>query len=92
VAYEGQKRNAYRDRENLKEREHFEDLGVDGRNRLKWILKNRKVWTEFIWLRNARNSSTRRRTIIFPTRTLFDRGRRVFKHIYDGESLFQRYS
>jgi len=59
VACEGQKRNAYRDRENLKEIDHFEDLGVDGRIRLKWILKNRKVWTEFILLKNARNFSTR---------------------------------
>jgi len=59
VICDGQKRNAYRDRETLKERDHFEDLGLDGRVRLKWILKNRKVWTEFIWLRNARNLLTR---------------------------------
>ena len=36
---------------NLKERDHFEDLVVDGRIILKWSLKNwDRAWTELIWL------------------------------------------
>lgn len=59
MACEGRKIYAYRAIENMKERYHFEDLGADGIIRLKWISKDRKVWTEFIWLRNARNFTTR---------------------------------
>jgi hypothetical protein len=38
---------------NLKERDHSEDLGVDGRIILEWISGEGggKVWTGFIWLR-----------------------------------------
>jgi hypothetical protein len=36
--------------ESLKERDHDEDLGVDGRMMLEWIIRNLigKVWTGFI--------------------------------------------
>jgi hypothetical protein len=39
--------------ENLKGRNHSEDLGIDGRIILELILgeNSRKVWTGFIWLR-----------------------------------------
>jgi hypothetical protein len=39
--------------ENLKEEDHSEDLDVDGRIILKWILGKLggKLWTGFIWLR-----------------------------------------
>ena len=38
---------------NLKESEHFTDLGVEARTILKWILKKggERVWTGLIWLR-----------------------------------------
>jgi hypothetical protein len=38
---------------NLREREHSEDLGVDGRIILEWILRKYggKLWTGCIWLR-----------------------------------------
>jgi len=38
--------------ENLKGRCHVEDLGVDERIILNWILKvwNRRAWAGFIWL------------------------------------------
>jgi hypothetical protein len=36
----------------LRKREHFEDLGLDGRTFLRWILKKwtGEAWTGFIWL------------------------------------------
>jgi hypothetical protein len=39
----------------LKGRDHWEDLLVDGRLILEWILGKRggKVWTGFIWLRRG---------------------------------------
>jgi hypothetical protein len=39
--------------ENLKESDNFEDVDVDGRIILEWILgkQGKKVWTGFIWLR-----------------------------------------
>jgi hypothetical protein len=30
--------------ENLKGRDHLEDLGIDGKNVLKWMLENCDVW------------------------------------------------
>jgi len=37
----------------FKGREHLEDLGIDGKIILEWILDKfgGKVWTEFIWFR-----------------------------------------
>jgi hypothetical protein len=37
----------------MKEREVFEDLAIDGRVVLQWIIKkqDQKSWTGFIWLR-----------------------------------------
>jgi hypothetical protein len=39
--------------ENLRERDHWEDPGVDGRIILRWILRKRDVglWTGLGWLR-----------------------------------------
>jgi hypothetical protein len=39
--------------ENLKGRDHSEELRINGRIILEWILGKLggKVWTEFIWLR-----------------------------------------
>jgi hypothetical protein len=38
---------------NLKGRDHLEDLGIDGRIILEWILWKwgERVWIGFIWLR-----------------------------------------
>jgi hypothetical protein len=40
---------------NLTERDHFEDLGIDGRIILKLFLRKsvRRVWTEVIWFRRG---------------------------------------
>jgi len=39
----------------LAERDHFEDLGIDGRIILKLFIKKsvRRVWTEVIWFRRG---------------------------------------
>jgi hypothetical protein len=39
----------------LKERAHFEDLGVDRQIMLKWIFKkwDEETWVGFIWLRTG---------------------------------------
>jgi hypothetical protein len=39
--------------ENLKGKDHSEDIGIDGKVILEWILGKygRKMWTGFIWLR-----------------------------------------
>jgi hypothetical protein len=39
--------------ENLKERDHLEDIHIDGRIILKLILQksNGRIWTEFSWFR-----------------------------------------
>jgi hypothetical protein len=49
----GEIRNALFWSENLKGRDHSEDLGVDGRVIFEWILgkSSGKMWTGFIWLR-----------------------------------------
>jgi hypothetical protein len=85
VACVGKKKNAYKVLvRNLKERNHLEDLGVDGRMALKWTLNNKqdaRVWTSFIWLRigtncglflhgNAPFSSITWRELINPLRPL----------------------
>jgi hypothetical protein len=39
--------------ENLKGRDHSEDMDIDGRIILGWVLRKQggKVWTGFVWLR-----------------------------------------
>jgi hypothetical protein len=38
---------------NFKGRDHLEDLGIDRRTILEWILKKKvgRLWIRFIWLR-----------------------------------------
>jgi hypothetical protein len=50
----GDRRGAYRVWwGNLRERDHFEDPGIDGRGILKWIFRtwNWEGWTGSIWLK-----------------------------------------
>jgi len=55
VAHTRERRGAYRvlGGGDLREREHLEDAGIDGRIILKWIFRkwNGRAWTPFIWLR-----------------------------------------
>jgi hypothetical protein len=54
ITYRGNMKNVYKILVRKPDGERpLEDLGVDGRITLKWILKNegKSVWTAFIWLR-----------------------------------------
>ena len=54
VAHMGERKGAYRVLGgNLREREHFEDTGVDGKIILRWNFRTWNVgaWTGLIWLR-----------------------------------------
>jgi len=54
VACIGDRRGAYKIWwDNLRERDHLEDLDVDGRLIFKWIFRkwNGEVWTGFLWIR-----------------------------------------
>jgi len=44
---------------NLKESEHFTDLGVEARTILKWMLmkEGERVWTGLIWLRIGKSEA-----------------------------------
>jgi hypothetical protein len=46
--------------ENLKERDHFEDQGVDGKVIFEWMLEKQggKLWAGCIWLRIGTNGRT----------------------------------
>ena len=39
--------------DNLRERDHFEDLDVDGRLIFEWIFRkwDEEVWTGFLWIK-----------------------------------------
>jgi uncharacterized sporulation protein YeaH/YhbH (DUF444 family) len=74
----GKKRNAYKHLVGkLKERNHFEDLGVDGRMTLKRTLnkQDERVWASFVWLRRGTNCR------------LFSHGNRSFSSIKCSEFL-----
>jgi hypothetical protein len=56
----GEMKNAYKILvENLKGRDHSEDLKADGRIMLEWTLGkyDEKVWTEFMWLWTGTNGN-----------------------------------
>jgi hypothetical protein len=60
----GEMRNTYM--ENLKVRDHSEDLGVDGKVILEGILRKLggKVWTGYMWLRVGTSSVNKMRNFL----------------------------
>ena len=78
MACVGEKRNAYKYLVgNLKERNHLEDLGVDGRMTLKWKLNKQdaRMCVSFIWLWRGTNCR------------LFSHGTELFSSIKCSEFL-----
>jgi len=49
----GKRRGSYR--RNMSEKDHFQDIGLDGRVVTKWMFKKRdgSSWTGLIWLRKG---------------------------------------